>query len=357
MSDRPGAGSPATSATVHFGGPDYPPGRLRDLLAERVAAVPQGGEIDWVTYYFRDRRLAAELLRAARRGVQVRLTLEGRPRTAHASAAVVRMLAGPQGLGSGLRQVVHAAAPSPRRLSMVHPHLHEKLYCFSHPQPTALLGSFNPSGDQPEEDPAVISEIGDQDRGHNLLVELTEAGLAAGLVEHARELHRARHGRLERFWPGAGRTLHGEGMVIQFRPCARQDVLMARLRRCGAGSRVRIAASHLKGRLALRILQALVRRGAALEILAEPTLRRVPTYVESWARKAGIPFRRLVHPEGLPMHNKFVLIESGNERLVGFGSGNWTSRSLWLNHEIVVLARDQALYEAFARRWQALGAL
>jgi len=77
--------------------------RLRDLLAECVAAVPPGGSIDWVTYYFRDRRLAEELLRAHRRGVKVTVTLERHPRTAHANEAVIAMLSGPNGLSAGFR--------------------------------------------------------------------------------------------------------------------------------------------------------------------------------------------------------------------------------------------------------------
>ncbi len=86
---------------LYLGGPEQPRRRLRDILAEHVAAVPAGGEIDWVTYYFRDRQLAQALLDANRRGVRVRLTLEGAPRTRHANDRVLGMLDGPGGLGEG----------------------------------------------------------------------------------------------------------------------------------------------------------------------------------------------------------------------------------------------------------------
>jgi phosphatidylserine/phosphatidylglycerophosphate/cardiolipin synthase-like enzyme len=66
---------------VTFGGPDRPRGCLRDLLAQRIEAVPPGGAIDWATYYFRDRRLAGDLIRARERGVEVRVTIDGRPRS------------------------------------------------------------------------------------------------------------------------------------------------------------------------------------------------------------------------------------------------------------------------------------
>jgi len=161
-----------TSCQLHFGGPGYPNGRLRDLLTERVAQVPAGGAIDWVTYYFRDRRLAGELVAARHRGVDVRVTLDGRPRTRGANAAVIALLE--KGLGNSLR-VVSAATDGLPLGKVMRPRLHEKLYCFSHPQPTAWVGSFNPSGDQPELTPEVISQIGDHDRAFNLLVVFSTA--------------------------------------------------------------------------------------------------------------------------------------------------------------------------------------
>ena len=68
-----------SDAPVHFGGPDRPIGLLRDLLEQRVARVPTGGSIDWATFYFRDRRLAAALVEARERGVDVRVTLDAIP--------------------------------------------------------------------------------------------------------------------------------------------------------------------------------------------------------------------------------------------------------------------------------------
>jgi hypothetical protein len=66
---------------VHFG-TDLALAAARSA-AERVAAVPAGGAIDFVTYYFRDRRLAAELRprEAPRGGVRVTLTEDCARRT------------------------------------------------------------------------------------------------------------------------------------------------------------------------------------------------------------------------------------------------------------------------------------
>ena len=64
---------------IFWGGPDCPARYLRDLLEERIHAVPAGGEILWVTYYFRDEGLAAALLQACRRGVRVRVVVGQSP--------------------------------------------------------------------------------------------------------------------------------------------------------------------------------------------------------------------------------------------------------------------------------------
>jgi phosphatidylserine/phosphatidylglycerophosphate/cardiolipin synthase-like enzyme len=72
--------------------------------------------------------------------------------------------------------------------------------------------------------------------------------------------------------------------------------------------------------------------------------------------KAGIPFRRVTHPDGLPMHDKFVLAENGDQQWVIFGSFNWTVRSYWLNHEIGAISTNEHLCKAFAERWEVLAA-
>ena len=333
---------------VHFGGPDLAPGRLRDLLAERVAAVPAGGAIDFVTYYFRDRRLAAELLAAKRRGAAVRVTLDGRPRSAHANDAVIQMLAGQGGLGNGLRVV--------RGGRLLRPRLHEKLYCFSHPSPAAFIGSFNPSGDSPEADPDLLREIGDQDRGYNLLVELRAPALVEALALHARALHAARHGPCDRFAPAANRALRCGDVEVHFWPRVSRHPVVSMLQRAAPGTRVRLVTSHLSGPSALHSLTWLARRGLALEILVGGTERRVPARGERRLAAAGISVRRVLHPEGLPMHDKFLLIEAPEQRQVVFGSFNWSEPSRRFNREIGAIARDPALYAAFAARWQVLRA-
>jgi len=342
-----------SDSQVHFGGPDRPVGLLRDLLAERVAAVPAGGSIDWVTYYFRDRRLAAALVEARERGVEVRVTLDGHPRTPHANAAVIEILGA--GLGDRLR-VVRGRLDGTPLGKIARPRLHEKLYCFSHPSPVAFVGSFNPSGDSPEVEPEVIEEIGDHDRAHNLLVELRNPDLVHDLVEHAQSLHTARHGCSDRFAVRANCCLrHGE-YAVYFWPRARRHPIMELLLDLQRGSRVRIAASHISGASSLSGFCALAARGVKIEMLVESTYRRVPIEVEQRLTHAGISVRRLVADEWIPMHDKFALVESTRDKSTIFGSFNWSEPSYRFNREIGVVAEDPLLFRAFEERWDQLAA-
>ncbi len=342
-----------SSFEVHFGGPDTRNGALRDLLAERIAAVPPGGRIDWVTYYFRDRPLAHELMEAVRRGVRVTLTLEQRPRIAAANQAVIALLSGENGLGSGLRMISLPGVPSPRGLAWK-PQVHEKIYCFSHPEPVAFLGSFNPSNDSPEEMPAILDKIGDHNVAHNALVAAKNPQMAAALAEHVRALNQGGSSLFYRFSSRAQRSLDFGDTVFYFWPRMGAHPIERLLAGFGPGSRVRIAASHIRSPGSVGCMVDLARRGARVEVLSEHTKRRVPHKTERRLSAAGISFRRIGQAINVPMHLKFVLAENDSVRQAVFGSFNWTIPSYWLNHEIAAVTRDDSVFGAFEAHWNSL---
>ena len=176
-------------------------------------------------------------------------------------------------------------------------------------------------------------------------------------MAHARKLNRTRPNVLQRFSPWLNGSLKDGNTEIYFWPRVRKHPVMHFLHQAGPGTRIRIAASHIKGKATVCAMINLARCGAALEVLTESTLRRVPMQVERMFSKAGIPFARVEHAEGLPMHNKFMLVEKSGRRWVIFGSFNWTTRSYWLNYEIGAISMDDTLFEAMARRWELLKTL
>ncbi len=120
------------------------------------------------------------------------------------------------------------------------------------------------------------------------------------------------------------------------------------------GSRVRIAASHISGSSSLSGFCALAARGVKIEILTESTLRRVPLEVEQRLTHAGISVRRLGADGRIPMHNKFVLVETAGLKMTIFGSFNWSEPSYRFNREIGVVTADPLLFKAFGDRWDQL---
>lgn len=326
---------------VFFGDPDEP-GKLRDLLAMRVEAVPAGGEIVWLTYYFRDEALVDALIRAHRRGVRVLVSIEGAPRMRRANKVVIAKLADPvNGIGDGLRVVRRGFFR----------HLHEKLYCFSHPWPVALAGSFNPSGNSPE-DPEMIRKIGDQDRGHNFLAELS-GPVVAPLAEHARQIHDHVPTLLHWLSPKSSRPIVA-GRLKAFLFPRLDNPLEQMLSTLPPGSRLRIAASHLRDGHVAGLLATLAAAGVRIELLTEATRRRVPPAIERQLLASGVKFERYRHPHHLPMHNKFLLAETPQGRWVAFGSFNFTRTSRWLNTELLMTSEEDHVFEAFATRWDRM---
>jgi len=348
ISIKPDQGQSSTEPfQVFWGGPDCPSRTLRDLLEERIHAVPFGGEILWVTYYFRDERLALALLQAYRRGVKVRIVIEGNPRTGAINSRVRKLLEGKDALGDNFRALSHRLIDN-RYLR--NSRLHEKLYYFSHPIPSVLVGTFNPSGNIPE-DPDIIHKIGDQDRGHNVLVEVLDKVLVQGLLAHAHRMFRMTHGPWERFLPESNRVISSGKTRILFFPRSRRKDFDEIFEGLGPSCRLRMAVSHLNDRGICKRLFSLARQGVHIEILAHDTQRRVPSWVEKGMLKNGITFNRYVHPEGLPMHNKFMLIDMPDRQLVTVGSMNLSVRSLHANHELFLISEEPFLCQTFQQRW------
>jgi phosphatidylserine/phosphatidylglycerophosphate/cardiolipin synthase-like enzyme len=121
-----------------------------------------------------------------------------------------------------------------------------------------------------------------------------------------------------------------------------------------AESRLRIAVSHLNDPGICKRLFKLARQGVQIEVLAHDTERRVPPWVEEQMGLNGIDFRRYRNPEGLPMHNKFMLLEMPHRKVVTFGSMNLSVRSLRANHELLAIDETPELYEAFRQRWDEM---
>lgn len=325
---------------VYYGGPDLPPKALRDILKAKVEASPPGSEITWATYYFRDQDLAESLVAAHRRGVRVRIRIEGSPRKSGANATVVDLLRAELGNDLRLQNAWFGLA-----------NLHAKIYTFSGPQPESLIGSFNPSGDEVP-DPTLLAAIGDQDRGQNLLVAFRDPKVARSLRRQAERLWKGK--RISRFDEGMNRVRKFEDTRLYYFPRLRPDVVDRRIARLGPGDRVQAAISHMdQGPFARQLAEA-AERGAEIDLVVHDTARRVPKGVVRDLDRAGVHVRRYCDAQGLPMHAKFVVIDDGGQRSAWFGSFNYTITSRYLNQEVLARSTSPQVIEDLQARFRTI---
>jgi hypothetical protein len=329
------------TGSIEFGGPDLAPRRLRDLLEAQVDATPPGASIDWATYYFRDLALADALIRASDRGVRVRLALEAEPRRAGANDEVIARLAR-HGLGDGL--FLH------HKWYWARGKLHAKIYAFSEPD-FAWVGSFNPSGNEPE-DAETIAEIGDQDRGHNLLLAIRSPALVRALRRHIVRLRAATP--LDRLRPSYNRVAVDESRQLYFYPRLRTRVVEREIASLDPGARLTGAISHLKPDSFSMVIESAARRGVAVRLLVHDTERRVPGALITTLATAGVEIARYQHPAGLPMHAKFLLLSAPHGRCAWLGSYNHNTRSRKRNHEVLVRTADPAEVDTLQKRFDAM---
>ena len=330
-----------------FGGPDLEPRRLRNLLQEQVDRASAGSRIDWCTYYFRDRELAQALMRASDRGVRVRLAMETEPRRKSANETVTAMLQA-HGLNGGF----HSLSPTGRDGKPGH--LHAKIYAFSDP-PIAWIGSFNPSGDEPE-DADVVAEIGDQDRGHNLLLGIERPKLIGALIGYIDQLIDPSPTPL---WlrPSAYWRLQDGDTRLYFYPRMQTLIVEPLVARLGPGDSIRAAISHLKSGPLAKAMAKAARRGAHIDLLVHDTERRVSPKAFQRLADSGARIRRIVDPDDLPMHAKFILLTSSGRTTAWLGSYNFNDRSRLENAELLLGTTNARVIAELSDRFDKISAM
>jgi HKD family nuclease len=334
---------------VYFGGPDKPAYFLRNLLAEKIDEIGENGEIFWITYYFRDFILAEKLVNAADRGVEVTVLLEASPRVKNANQEVINLLKSSDRLNV---KAIRHIKPHRHLFSSI-PKIHEKLYYFrNNNEACAFIGSFNPSG-RANDDPEVVELIGDQDRGHNFLVEINDKLLLDNLYEHCVYMRNIKHGFVENIkrWKS---HIESEGTSIYFFPWAKKSVIFNYLKKATKGDRLYIAVSHFTSIAVVYNLIKLAKKGVEIKVISHDTKRRFPLKIEKLLNNFDISCIRYDHPNKYPMHNKFIILKKNECPLVAFGSMNLTVRSIDESHEIFCITNKLSIVNEFKLRWNSL---
>jgi len=323
------------NGALYFGGPDKPAYHLRDVLGEWIDAQPKGGSIHFSLYYFRDPILAERLIQAHKRGVAVNLVIEASPRQATANDVIISYLQ-----AAGLGPHIHLVNSQQKG------RLHAKIYAFSHPVPSVMIGSFNPSGNNTSDDP-LISKIGNQDRGHNLLYQTYNQGLVEGLV-----------GCVEKFGLAdsslAENVIRSDDASIFIFPRPDKNIGVGEISNASKNAKIIGAISHMKKHPMIKALKKAARQGADVTLIVHETTRRVPTFVTLELRLAGVNIQRYKHGKTYPMHAKFLLLEDKGIKTSWLGSYNWNKSSQNKNAEILLQSQDPTLFNALSVRFDTI---
>ena len=142
---------------------------------------------------------------------------------------------------------------------------------------------------------------------------------------------------------------------LYFFPSGRRRPLENELADLGPGASIRIATSHFNDRGILGLLTRLSSNNVKVSVIAHDTTRRVPRFVEAaLGSHRRISFYRYQHPQGFPMHNKFILVEESGTRRTLFGSLNLSQRSLRGNREVLLVTRQSDVFARFDECWWAM---
>jgi phosphatidylserine/phosphatidylglycerophosphate/cardiolipin synthase-like enzyme len=230
--------------------------------------------------------------------------------------------------------------------------LHSKAYVFSHAQ-IALVGSFNPSSNGTSDDEA-LSEIGDQDRGYNLLLCLHEPELVSALRDYIAWLGSAGANPLDRFRRRLNRPAVSAATSLYFYPRIRTQLVEADIARLEKGDRIRAAVSHMKAGTFIAALQAARAKGVEVDLFAHSTERRVPSKLVKALTSRGISITRVGDCERIPMHNKFVVLSRSGRHHAWLGSYNYNAKSRWLNDELLIRTEDDEIVQSLRLRFEEM---
>ena len=340
-----------TISNTLFGGPDKAKHILRDALLANIAAVPSNGQICWMCYYFNEPALFDALISAAQRGVRIEIIIDANPRCAGINQQCIDTFKKYPQIKISLAE----SKPIWEYFGLKwHAHMHSKLYYFSHPTPHVLVGSYNPTAGTDKIKESLIDKIGDHTVSHNVLVNIDDKTLITCLLNYF-NLMKFSHNRKWARFNKLNNTSHGTPMwTANYLPNLIKHPINSLFSCNDDVADIKCAISHLKGPNILRPLINASKRGKRVELILDSTHRRISNKQLTQLDQHKIKYLQLTSDKNTLMHNKFIIYKSANEHCVLFGSFNWSKRSWWLNHEIIVGTRNKEIVSAFEARWQEM---
>jgi phosphatidylserine/phosphatidylglycerophosphate/cardiolipin synthase-like enzyme len=311
---------------------------VEDTLVTLIRQAVPGSRIRIAIYNFSRNNVSAELIAAARRGVDVRIVLDGgTPTDPGTEVPALRA-------GLGAANVTVCTAPGTSCIGTGI--MHHKTFLFSQlsdgSRNVVVQASHN----------LTTSQLS---MHNNAVIVRGDDALFAGYESVWEDLRRDVEN------PNYYRIVDGMFSTrAYFFPRASGDTMVSILDNatCDATSRIRVAmAFFTDARIA--VAQALARRareGCSVSVVIGNGAIPAGTNVLSTLRGAGVVVTLYpTRTNGWGLHSKYVLIDapySGTRRqLVLTGSHNWTGPSLDSNDESLLKIEDAALFNTYLNDW------
>jgi len=312
---------------------------VEDRIVQLIDAALPGSRVRVAIYTFTRTGPADALVRAAARGVDVRVVLDGGADGAGSELGTLRT-----GLGSGNVRLCDA----PGTACVGSGIMHHKTFLFS-----ALAdGSMN-----------VVLQA-----SHNLSTPQLARHNNALLIRGDAALFAA----YERTWndlfadveiPDYYRLMDGDlaTRVYFFPRPGGGDTSVSILDNitCDGTARIRVAMAFFTD-ARIEVAQALARRareGCNVQVIAGDDEIPLGTSVESTLTGAGVRLFKYPLRSGWALHSKYLLIDAtyagsaAHRRLVFTGSHNWTGPALTINDETILRVENDAVFDAYLADW------
>jgi len=324
-----------------------PDAAVENLLLALIRRAVPGSRIRVAVYHFTRGRVSAALVAAYRRGVDVRVLLDGGVRAVLDDPDAAEITEAPTLiLGLGRSRVTLCRAPGGACLGTGI--MHHKTFLFSD------LGGGSRS---------VVVQA-----SHNLTTAQTHLhnnavvirGDSALFAAYERTFEQQRRDVVqENYYRASAGTFRTRAY---FFPRAAGDTAVSAIDNvsCEGGGRIRAAMAFFTN-ARLEVARALARRqreGCGVEVVVGDSGIRVGRQVLAALRDAGVRVTRYPARSGAwGLHSKYLLIDaryggsSARRRLVFTGSHNWTRGALRDNDETMLRVEDDGVFNAFMADW------
>ncbi len=336
---------------IFFGGPDLKKNLLRDVLLDQIKSSTPGSKIIWVCYYLNDPKIIETLNYAANNDIYVEVIIDADARCTDINHNFLKLIES--------TSKIHITQIKLKKFWQYlgirwNPHLHSKLYYFSSPQPKIMIGSYNPTAGSEHLNYQQLSEIGDHSISHNVLTSIPDTMVIEKFLTYITQLKSPILRKLSRFSQLHNDTHRFNQWSINFLPTVSQHPIDRLLSENDENATIKCAISHLKGPGILHSLKQAIKKGKKIEVVLENSQRRVSKRHMLFLDKHHIDYHQPKSSEHCLMHNKFIIYKSDREHRVMFGSFNWSTRSRYLNHEIIACTDNSNFVDNFENRWQTL---